>query len=460
MIPEQTIDKFETKHKPVNFKEKKMDNQNLFSQTYDEIVRNILGSGTQYFQMLGNPQSFNWPVAPIGQLAPEAYQLMSAAPSYSPIGEFGGVGPSTLFSNYKEVFSHVGFKVSPQFQKQIQDLSDQATIAQNNVVKATGAANSAYNVAKQNGGVFFTTKYPTPADWFNGPGKTYTKQIDTEVKKADDIFNQIQALNEANQPTSLQEALNLVKLPSGEPSGGNVPRGWAVVPDGEGVLRWEPDFKIATTSQNWRAELTSGSIGQKTISLSANKSSDSINKTWAGGNVSYGNPFWGIYANGSWSETNISQSDNSVTATITLESATTVSITPGDWYEGGFLKQLATAGGDGTSYQILSPYTATGGDHPLFGQKGLCSTMVTGLVVVYKPSFSVTMSSSTYNSFEQQIDASAGFRIGPFSFGGSGGHYAKDVNKTGNTTTFSGKSTSEDPVIIGVTVGFPGVEKP
>lgn len=437
-----------------------MDNSNLFSQTYEQIVNNILGSGTQYFQMLGNPQSFNWPVAPAGQLAPEAYQLMSAAPSYSPIGEFGGVGTSTLFSNYTQVFSHVGFKVSPQFQKQIQDLSDQATIAQNNVVKATGAANSAYNVAKQNGGVFFTTQYPTPKDWFDGPGSTYLKQIETEKKKAIQIYENMQSLNEANQPPSLQEALGLTKLPSGNPSDGNVPRGWTVVPDGAGVLRWQPAFTIATTSQNWRAELTNGSIGQKTLSLSTNKSSDSINKTWAGGNASYSNPFWGVYANGSWSETNISKADDSVTATITLQSATTVSITPGDWYEGGFLKQLSTAGGDGTGYQILSPYTATGGDHPLFGQKGLCSTMVTGLVVVYKPEFSVTMLSSTYNSFEQQIDASAGFRIGPFSFGGSGGHYQKNVTKTGNTTTFSGKSTSDDPVIIGVTVGFPGVEKP
>lgn len=436
-----------------------MNNQNLFSQSYDEIIKNILGDGTHYFQMLGNPQSFNWPVAPVGQLSPEAYQLMSAAPTYSPIGEFGGVGESTLFSNYKQIFSHVGFNTSPEQAEQIKKLSDKATTAQNNMTNAITDSNTAYNTAKQNGGAVFEAEYPTIQKWLAGPGSTYQKEIATYKKEADEIFNQIQALNEANQPTTLQEAMNLVKLPSGSPSGGNVPRGWAVVKDQSGNLQWQPSFKISTDSQNWRQELTNGSIGEKTISLSASKSDDSITKSWAGASVSYSSFFWGAYANGSWSKTDISESDDSIEATITLKSATHVLVSPGDWYDGGFMKQLANAGNSGSGYQILSPYTADG-EHGLFGKDGLCSTMITGLVVAYKPSFSVTMKSSTYQKHEQEIKAAAGLRIGPFSFGGSGGHYSQNVSTTGNTTTLTGGSTSDDPVILGVTVGFPGTGKP
>lgn len=436
-------------------------NQNLFSQSYNEIVKNVIGGETQHFQMLDNPQSFSWPVAPAGQLSPQAYQLMSAAPKYSAVGGFGGVGTSTLFSNYKMVFSHIGFGNSPEYMQQRNKLSDEATIAENNITKAYGDANTAYNTAKQIGGAFFETQYPSIADWMkSGTGKFYQTKIDTEAKTAENIYEQIQALDSANQPSALRDTLDLTKYPTGSPSGGNAPRGWTIVPDGAGILRWQPAFTIGKTGQEWRAQLTNGSIGKKSIKLSASKSDTSINQSWAGGSASYSTPFWGVYGSGGWSETNFSKSDSSVEVIIELESATTVRITPGDWYDGGFLKQLATAGREGTGYKILQPYTATEGAHPLFGKNGLCSTMVTGLVVAYKPSFRITMQSSTYKEFDQKISASAGLRIGPFSFGGDGGHYEKKVNTTGNKTTFEGGSTSDDPVIIGLTVGFPGVDKP
>lgn len=437
-----------------------MDNQNLFSQSYSEIVRNVLGEGTQYFQMLGKSVSFNWPVAPIGQLSREAYQFMSASPNFSPIGIFGGVGTSTLFKNYKQIFGHVGFNESPEAQKQLKDLSNQVTELQNEITITWTNANTAYNTAKQNGGAVFAAKYPDIQTWLAGPGDVYTKEADGLQETVNGVLDQIATLNEAQMPTTLKEALDATKLPSGKPSDGNAPRGWTVVPNSAGNLEWQPVFNISATSRDWRQQLVDGSIGEKTIVLKADKSDSSIDKTWAGGNVGYGNPFWGVYAGGAWQRTNISESDKSVTATIKLKSSTVVNITPGEWFDGGFLKQLAISGNKGQGYNILSPYTATGGEHALFGKDGLCSTMVTGLVVAYKPSFSITMKSSTYKEYEQKIEAGGGFRIGPFSFGGSGGSYDQDIQTTGNTTVVTGGSTSDDPVIIGVTVGFPGVEKP
>lgn len=435
-----------------------MDNQNLFHQTHTQIVNKMLGSGTKHFQMLGNPQSFNWPVPSPGQLSPQAYQLMSAAPTFSDIGEFSGVGTSRLFDNYKQVFGHVGFNSSSQHREQIKRFSNEINHKRQEIVGLYSQANSAYQTAKQNGGVFFSTHYPAPEDWFKGPGSSYIKQIDTINQNIQEKLGLQQSLNQANQPTSLRNALKLMQLPSWKPSDGNVPRGWAVVPDGQGNLRWQPDFKISTVSQDWRDTLSKGSEGQQTFSLSASNTSDSEEKSWAGGKISYKRFFWGANAQGSWSETNISKSDKSVTATIKVQSSTTVLITPGDWYDGGFLKQLRSAGNSGTGFQILDPYTVMEGPHALFGPNGLCSTMVTGLVVVYKPSFEVNMQSDTYKEHEEKISASVGFRIGPFSFGGSGGHYEKQVKTEGNRTTFSGGSTSTDPLIIGVTLGFPGIE--
>jgi hypothetical protein len=47
-------------------------------------------------------------------------------------------------------------------------------------------------------------------------------------------------------------------------------------------------------------------------------------------------------------------------------------------------------------------------------------------------------------------------RIGPFTFGGSGGHTSEFTKSTAMANTFSGSSTSLNPQIIGVIVSFPG----
>lgn len=437
-----------------------MNNQNLFNQSYNQIVKEVVGEGNKYFQMLASPMSFNWPVAPTGQLSPEAYMLMSAAPSYSAMADFTS-SSSKFFDNYKQIFAHIGYEMSDELKNQIQSLSNDSMDAKNDVSKLYSAMNSAYNADKQNMGAMFDAKFPNGiSDWIKGPGASYEDDIKTAQDKVEKINKNIRALNQANMPSDVQEAMDIIEKPSGKPSAGDTKDGWTIVPDGAGILRWRPAFSISTTSQDFRTQLANGSIGSKTITLDASKSDSKIEKNWAGGNASYGNPFWGVNVGGSWERTDITQSDSSVTATIHLESSTTVMIEPGAWYNGGLLKGLATAGNDGSGYQILSPYTATGGNHPLFGADGICSTMVTGLVVAYKPKFSVEMDSSTYKSFEEKITASTGFRIGPFGFGGSGGHYEKEVNTTGNRTTFTGGSESDDPVILGVTLGFPGTNKP
>ena len=80
--------------------------------------------------------------------------------------------------------------------------------------------------------------------------------------------------------------------------------------------------------------------------------------------------------------------------------------------------------------------------------------------MVYKPSFDITMSSSTYEKHRQKFDAGGGIRIGPFHFGGSGGHESEYTHSSSTTNTFSGGSTSENPLILGYAVNFPGVDKP
>ena len=435
-----------------------MNNQNLFSQSYDQIIKGALGGGKQYFQMLGTPKSFHWDVAPTGQIAPQAYQIMSGMPLWSPVGDFA-YSDASFVQAYRSVLSHVTFKLTPEQEQDLKELQNKLTVAGNDVIKAETAMNQAYLSAKQNGGLVFEAKYPKIIDWINSDqGASYQKGITNATANKNRVQDLILELQKASMPETLQDAIEAIKLPDKDPASSTAPRGWTKVPDGSGILRWQPDWKIETSGRDWRADLTQGSIGSFTVELNASDSTSSLQNSWAGGTAGYDTFFWGVSGSGGWSKMDLSESDKNVKATISVKSSTTVEVTPGDWYDGGFMKDLAKGGGQG--YAIADPYKPTGGDKALFGKGGILSTRVASLLVVYQPSFSITMSKSTYDKNVQKFKGSAGLRIGPFHFGGSGGHESEYTHSTSGGTTFTGGSTSDYPVIIGALVAFPGVDAP
>ncbi len=433
-------------------------NENLLSQTYNQIVQGALGGqfGTR-FQMFGTPQSWTWPTPPIGQQSSQAYQAVSAMPAYSPVGSYGTLD-ADLFSSYKAALSHVAFQVSPDLQLAVTRLRNQATADGNAMATAMTNMNTAYLAEKANGGPIFQAKFPTLTAWLAGPAGTAYYSAYTQAAAAVEQDNEtLLTMQKAAMPPTLADAIAATAKPSGEPATTNAPDGWTKVPDGSGMLRWEPDWRIGTDGEAWRAELTSGSVGAFRLTLDAADSTVDFSKSWAGGSAGYGGGFWGVYASGSWSQMNLTESDSSVKAEISVKSSTLVPVQPGDWYDGGFMRELALGQGGG-GWTILPPWVASGGKASLFGQNGLLPTRVAGLLAVYQPSVTVTMAKSSFQQNQSQFEASAGFRIGPFSFGGSGGHSSDYEHATSGGTTFTAESTSTDPVLIGVTVAFPGVD--
>jgi hypothetical protein len=78
--------------------------------------------------------------------------------------------------------------------------------------------------------------------------------------------------------------------------------------------------------------------------------------------------------------------------------------------------------------------------------------MKTGMFVAYQPKIGITLSQSAYNEFYQTWKASTGIRIGPFTFGGSTGSTENTWKKSESGLTLSADSTSNTPVIFGITV--------
>jgi hypothetical protein len=99
-------------------------------------------------------------------------------------------------------------------------------------------------------------------------------------------------------------------------------------------------------------------------------------------------------------------------------------------------------------------YSAYGGDgtQAVFGQSGFMNLLKTGMYVCYKPTFTITVSQSTFQSFSQKFTAALGLRIGPFEFEAKGGSVQSEWTASENGLSFTGTSTSEQPLIFGITV--------
>jgi len=74
------------------------------------------------------------------------------------------------------------------------------------------------------------------------------------------------------------------------------------------------------------------------------------------------------------------------------------------------------------------------------------------MYVGYKPTFTITVSQSTFKSFVEKFKTSIGLRIGPFTFNADGGSEKSGWNASQAGSSFTGTSTSDSPLILGVTI--------
>lgn len=288
------------------------------------------------------------------------------------------------------------------------------------------------------------------------PGSTYAQQVTTltaAIKVLNDKYANDLASMQGDQ--SLTDSLNATIAPTTAPSAGPAKPGWIMVPDSGGTLQWQPEFVLNKSPDQVIQDLTSGTSGGFTLNLTTAEGSGSTTHSWAGADAGYSNWFFSVDGSGGWDKLDIDDNDSDVQVEISVKSATTDIVNPGVWYNGGFLKNLAQNQGAG-GYQLAAGWSPTGTTTAAFGEHGLVSTMVAQLLLVYQPSVTITMSASTYQRNYEKINASGGMRIGPFTFGGSGGHTSDFTRSTDGKTSFTYTSTSRIPQLIGIGVGFPG----
>jgi hypothetical protein len=202
----------------------------------------------------------------------------------------------------------------------------------------------------------------------------------------------------------------------------------------------------ATTWLNKVKAGTGGSSGQ--IGFANSQSQYDYSKTWAGASASVGNFFWAVNVGGSWERIDEFASDASLQVEIDFEAWDQISIQASRWYNGAFVTQIK----NGPFIRGYSPYGDSG--NAVWGENGIMSVQKVGMIVCYKPSFKITVSESSFKAFSERWSVCSGIRIGPFSFSGGGGQSSSGwvANASGNT--FSGTSTAETALIMGVNINL------
>ncbi len=187
-----------------------------------------------------------------------------------------------------------------------------------------------------------------------------------------------------------------------------------------------------------------------TIDQSAGRYNYSEMSFAANGRVSYF-PFVWFEASGKYTEVKVDTASSEFGIEITMQSVTQVTITPGQWYMGDFVRNYTQP----DDFLVGSPFNSKA----IWGPNGLFNTQLNGLVIAFRPTVTARFSAESYQRLKQDWEASSSLRIGvgPFYLGVGGGASGskEDIVWNDQKNSFSFADRTLVPKIIGLTVNTP-----
>lgn len=165
--------------------------------------------------------------------------------------------------------------------------------------------------------------------------------------------------------------------------------------------------------------------------------------TWSqgGANAGFAKGWFGLSGSAGEKKEKLDIDKEGTYMKVTFKNFTTVSITPGSWFDGNAIKALWEG-----------PYKAgaIGNKEKLFGVNGSFKQRPARVILAYKPKITVRLDASTYKKIVETWRAGGSVRVGPFNFGGSraGGKDELTTDEAKNEFTIEDKTGI--PVVLAV----------
>ena len=412
--------------------------------TYDQKPWNLLykavidstGASPNNFQLIYPFASWTWPTQSVGFISAPQYDFCSIVPQWSAVGAY--VSSGDKFNQAYEQFLNV---IVPQTEDPV--LRGQIRDSETVLTDATNTYTTVYTQAQS---VYLDTpegreNRPTFTEWLGtAPGKGWQTKItsaETRMNQAQLNYNALVA--QANTP-GLSNAQKQFK---------NTDFYSKLTDPGLSSFPKVPMWSVSQNPGAWVDAIKAGrGPSGATMGFTNRDSSYDFSKTWAGGSAAVSEFFWSVKLSGKWERVTEFESDQELSVSLQFEAFDQITVQPADWYNGPFVRSMA----DGP---FIHGYSANGGDgtKAIFGEKGFIGLLKTGMFVVYKPTFTITTSESTFKSFVDKFKASTGLRIGPVTINAEGGIERSQWSYSAAGRSFTGTSTSDAPLILGVGIG-------
>lgn len=408
------------------------DASDMWGFMYKAFINN-LKVDPMNFQLVTPFTSWDWSTQSLGHVDSREYDFISTVPQWSGVGAYAS-GGARLSDAYELFLMALVVSADPVQKQKIENQQNVCADIRQNFERAVKSARDKYakDPTVVDNAPDFSTWLTDPLSIGYAEGTAiagFRSQLDDAMELLEDLIKQ------SNDPT--------IKAASDR---FNDQQYWTSVDTGSlDDAFTAPGFSKTESYTAWVQKVQAGGGNPATLGWSNSESHYDWKKSWAGGNASYGTPFWGIEVGGSWERVDELQTSKDIEVEIGFKAWDTIQIQDSGWFDQAFVNAKC----DGE-------YRTGYGKEDFFGEKGAMGLRKTGMLVVYKPSFTIRSKTGFSKDYREKFEASGGLRIGPFKIGGGGGSSTIIQDKAVTSNEFSGTTDSETPFIAGITVQLLG----